>query len=68
MAGTYSQLLLHVVFSTKHRLSWITSDIAEHLYPYIGGIIRSEEGTLSRFSPSRNFHAGIGEFVRRTVC
>ncbi len=46
MPGTYSQLLLHVVFSTKHRERWITADVAEQLYPYIGGIIRSEKGSL----------------------
>ena len=46
MSGTYSQLLLHFVFSTKTRKPWITPDIAERLYPYIGGIIRSEKGTL----------------------
>jgi putative transposase len=46
MPGTYSQLLLHVVFSTKTRTPWITADIAERLYPYIGGIIRSEKGVL----------------------
>jgi REP element-mobilizing transposase RayT len=44
--GTYSQLLLHIVFSTKHRESWITSDIRQRLYPYIGGIIRTEKGVL----------------------
>jgi putative transposase len=46
MAGTYSQILLHIVFSTKGRKQWITPDVAERLYPYIGGIIRSEKGTL----------------------
>ncbi len=46
MPGTYSQLLLHVVFSTKHRERWITADVAEQLYPYIGGIVRSEKGSL----------------------
>jgi putative transposase len=46
MPGTYSQMLLHVVFSTKHREPWITPDIAERLYPYMGGIIRAEKGTL----------------------
>ena len=38
MPGTYSQLLLHIVFSTKHRQPVITADVAERLYPYIGGI------------------------------
>ena len=46
MSGTYSQLLLHVVFSTKGRRSWITGDVAERLYPYIGGIVRAEKGVL----------------------
>jgi len=44
MPGTYSQLLLHIVFSTKGRTPWITADIAERLYPYIGGIVRAEKG------------------------
>jgi putative transposase len=46
MPGTYSQLLLHVVFSTKARTPWISDDIAERLYPYIGGIVRAERGVL----------------------
>jgi len=46
MPGTYSQLLLHVVFSTKHRAPHITTDIAARLYPYIGGIVRAENGVL----------------------
>jgi REP-associated tyrosine transposase len=44
--GTYSQLLLHAVFSTRARQPWITPELAERLYPYIGGIIRSEKGVL----------------------
>ena len=46
MPGTYSQLLLHVVFSTKERKPWITDDVADRLYPYIGGIVRAEKGVL----------------------
>ena len=46
MPGTYSHILLHVVFSTKRREPWITVDIAERLYAYIGGIIRVEKGVL----------------------
>lgn len=46
MPGTYSQVLLHVVFSTKQREKWISAQIAERLYPYIGGIVRTEKGTL----------------------
>jgi len=46
MPGTYTQILLHIVFSTKNREPWITTDIAERLYSYIGGIIRAEKGVL----------------------
>ena len=46
MPGTYSQLLLHIVFSTKQRQRWIAPEVAERLYPYIGGIIRAEKGVL----------------------
>lgn len=46
MPGTYSQLLLHIVFSTKDRTPWITPDVAERLYPYIGGVVRAERGAL----------------------
>ncbi len=46
MPGTYSQLLLHVIFSTKNRTPWINDEVAERLYPYIGGIVRAERGLL----------------------
>ena len=46
MPGTYSQILLHLVFSTKHREPALTPDIAQRLYPYIGGIVRAEKGVL----------------------
>jgi REP element-mobilizing transposase RayT len=37
---------MHVVFSTKGRQAWISADIAERLYSYIGGIVRAEKGVL----------------------
>jgi putative transposase len=46
MSGTYTQLLLHVVFSTKRRDPWITPDLRERLYPFIGGIVREQKGVL----------------------
>jgi REP element-mobilizing transposase RayT len=46
MPGTYSQILLHIVFSTKRRQSWIGPDMADRLYPYMGGIVRAEKGIL----------------------
>ncbi|MBL0921557.1 MAG: IS200/IS605 family transposase [Phycisphaerales bacterium] len=46
MPGTYTRLLVHVVFSTKNRAPAIAPDTADRLYAYIGGVIRSEGGTL----------------------
>ena len=46
MPGTYSQLLLDAVTSTKGRTPWIEADIAERLYPYVGGIVRAERGVV----------------------
>ncbi|MBC7835628.1 MAG: IS200/IS605 family transposase [Phycisphaerales bacterium] len=46
MPGTFSQILLHAVFSTKGRAPWITPEVATRLYPYIGGIVRAERGVL----------------------
>lgn len=46
MPGTYSRILLHIVFSTKHRKPWIGPEVSGRLYPYMGGIIRTENGVL----------------------
>ncbi|MEE8142434.1 MAG: IS200/IS605 family transposase [Planctomycetota bacterium] len=46
MANTYTNLLYHIVYSTKHREPLITPALRENLYSYIGGIIRGESGTL----------------------
>jgi REP element-mobilizing transposase RayT len=46
MPGTFSQILLHVVFSTKRREPRLAPDVAARLYPYIGGIVRAEDGVL----------------------
>ena len=46
MPGTYSQILLHAVFSTKRRASIITLEIQPRLYDYIGGIVRAQKGVV----------------------
>jgi len=44
MAGTYSQLHFHIIFSTKDRTPTIEHSWQERLWQYIGGIIRGEGG------------------------
>lgn len=46
MPSTWSQVLLHIVFSTKDRKSLIEAVDADDLYGFIGGIVRDEGGTL----------------------
>jgi len=42
MGHTYTQLLYHIVFSTKDRRPWLTAEIRERVFDYLGGAIRSE--------------------------
>jgi putative transposase len=46
MAGTFSRLLYHVVFSTKSRTRFIEPRLRTELYPYMEGIIRRQGGWL----------------------
>ncbi len=46
MAGTFTNLLYHIVFSTKNRAPLVGADIRDDLYEYVGGIIRGEGGVL----------------------
>jgi REP element-mobilizing transposase RayT len=46
MASTFTNLLFHIVFSTKDRIPAIHGGLREPLYEYMGGIIRSEGGIL----------------------
>jgi hypothetical protein len=62
MPGTCSQVLLHIVYSTKYRKPWITADVAERLYPYIGGIVRAEKGTL--YHKKEDFKAELLKLLR----
>ena len=43
MAQSLAQILLHIIFSTKHRQPLIDAFIADELHAYIGGICRSQE-------------------------
>lgn len=46
MASTFTNLLYHVVFSTKNRTPSIQAELREPLYEYMGGILRGEGGIL----------------------
>ena len=46
MSQSFVCLHYHIIFSTKHRASFISPDLEPRLYEYIGGIIRQMDGHL----------------------
>lgn len=44
--STFSNLLFHIVYSTKYRKPTIAPNWEDELYGYIGGIIREQKGVL----------------------
>ena len=45
MANTYSSLHYHLVFSTKNRVAYLTPDIEQRVWAYIGGVARKHKMT-----------------------
>jgi REP element-mobilizing transposase RayT len=48
MAQTFTNLLTHIIFSTKERVSSIRPEFQSDLHAYLGGIIRNLEGQALR--------------------
>jgi len=46
MAGTYSQIYIHVVFAVQGRQNLIPPDHKNEIYKYIGGIFRNNKQKL----------------------
>ena len=46
MAGSFTCLRYHLVFSTKDRLPRLTADTRPRLFEYFGGILRNRNGHL----------------------
>jgi putative transposase len=44
MAGTYTRLYYHIIFSTKNRQPFIRAEIEERLHKYIGGMVNGIGG------------------------
>ena len=45
MANTYTSLHYHLVFSTKNRERWISPDIEQRVWTYLGGIAKENKMT-----------------------
>ncbi len=46
MAGTFTNIVYHIVFSTKNRQPLLAPEISPRIYSYLGGAIRDEKGVL----------------------
>jgi len=46
MSDTFSNLSVHVVFSTKDRIPLMTRRVRKRIFPYIGGVIKGLGGTV----------------------
>jgi REP element-mobilizing transposase RayT len=58
MSHTYTNLLTHVIFSTKDRGPLVTAALHDDLLAYMGGIVREIGGTL-RAANSRPDHVHL---------
>src|SRR5205814_10307567 len=45
MANTYTSLRYHFIFSTKNREPWLTPDIEQRIWAFIGGVARAHNMT-----------------------
>jgi REP element-mobilizing transposase RayT len=67
MANTYTSLHFHIIFSTKNRERWITSEIEQRIWEYLGGIARKNEmKALQIGGIEDHVHVVIG--MRPTMC
>jgi REP element-mobilizing transposase RayT len=73
MAHTYTNCVFHIVFGTKGRLPFLSSDVRPRLCEFVGGIVRGTGGqpliangvddhlhVLAKLPP----HRGVAEAVR----
>jgi putative transposase len=44
MSNTFTNLIYHIVYSTKYRRATISSELQSDLYAYIGGILLNRDG------------------------
>jgi REP element-mobilizing transposase RayT len=54
MAHSYSQIHIHLVFSTKERRNFISKELQPHLWAYIAGICKKYEMTAVAIGETEN--------------
>ena len=59
MGHTYSNLLIHVIFSTKDRRPIIRADFSQRLHKYLGGLARQEFGKAIKVGGTEDHIHGL---------
>jgi putative transposase len=61
MANTFTSLHVHIVFSTKNRERWLTADVEEDVWRYLGGICLAHNFTALQIGGvEENVHLLLG--------
>lgn len=50
MGSTFSNLIAHIIFSTKERQPLISDELKPNLWAYMGGIVRELNGTALKIN------------------
>jgi len=66
MSQSLADVLLHYVFTTKHRHSWITPEIEPELFKYIIGLCRELESPIIEIKNTEN-HVHISLRVNKSL-
>jgi len=66
VAGTFTFIGMHFVFSTKNRVPLLDNITYERLFSYIGGIIRELDGKLIEIN-SMPEHIHFYAYMHKTV-
>ena len=56
MAQSLAQILVHLVFSTKHREPWLEDGVRDELHAYVAGIVENQNGTLLKAGSVADVH------------
>ena len=65
--STYTQIMYHIVFSTKNRTACISAENEEKLFRYIWGIIENKNSKLFRINGAAD-HLHIASSLHPSVC
>jgi REP element-mobilizing transposase RayT len=44
MSHSFTNLLFHLVWSTRERIPWLTAEVRPQLFAYLGGVVRDAGG------------------------